>query len=247
MKVLDKIGAYILFMGRIFTKPEKKKVYLKELTNELEKLGLNSVMLVMIISFFIGAVLTLQTAYNMSSPLLPRYLIGYLTRETLLLEFSSTIVSLILAGKIGSNIASEIAEVNLNLAEQIEALEVMGVNSVSYLVGPKIAAALVVNPVLYIFSVFIGIIGGILSGLASGVVNYDDYIHGLHFSFNPYYVTYSIVKTLFFAVIFTSIPAFYGYNVQGGALEVGKASTKAVVDSSIAILLVNLILTKILL
>ena len=230
MKVLDKIGAYILFMGRIFTKPEKKKVYLKELTNELEKLGLNSVMLVMIISFFIGAVLTLQTAYNMSSPLLPRYLIGYLTRETLLLEFSSTI-------EIGS----------MKITEQIEALEVMGVNSVSYLVGPKIAAALVVNPVLYIFSVFIGIIGGILSGLASGVVNYDDYIHGLHFSFNPYYVTYSIVKTLFFAVIFTSIPAFYGYNVQGGALEVGKASTKAVVDSSIAILLVNLILTKILL
>ena len=127
MKVLDKIGAYILFMGRIFTKPEKKKVYLKELTNELEKLGLNSVMLVMIISFFIGAVLTLQTAYNMSSPLLPRYLIGYLTRETLLLEFSSTIVSLILAGKIGSNIASEIG--SMKITEQIEALEVMGVNS----------------------------------------------------------------------------------------------------------------------
>ena len=138
MKVLDKIGAYILFMRRIFTKPEKKKVYLKELTNELEKLGLNSVMLVMII-FFIGAVLTLQTAYNMSSPLLPRYLIGYLTRETLLLELSSTIVSLILAGKIGSNIASEIG--SMKITEQIEALEVMGVNSVSYLVGPKIAAA----------------------------------------------------------------------------------------------------------
>ena len=123
----------------------------------------------------------------------------------------------------------------------------MGVNTVSYLVGPKIAAALVVNPILYIFSVFIGIIGGIASGIATGVVNYDDYIHGLHFSFNPYYVTYSIIKTLFFAVIFTSIPAFYGYSVQGGALEVGKASTKAVVDSSIAILLVNVILTKILL
>ena len=241
MKALNRIGEYILFMGRIFTKPEKKRVYLKELVNELEKLGLNSIVLVAIISFFIGVVLTLQTAYNMSSPLLPRYLIGYLTRETLLLEFSSTIVSLILAGKIGSNIASEIGSM------QIEALEVMGVNTVSYLVGPKIAAALVVNPILYIFSVFIGIIGGIASGIATGVVNYDDYIHGLHFSFNPYYVTYSIIKTLFFAVIFTSIPAFYGYSVQGGALEVGKASTKAVVDSSIAILLVNVILTKILL
>ena len=136
MKILDRLGAYILFLGKIFTKPEKKRVYLKELLNEFEKLGLNSIVLVMIISFFIGAVLTLQTAYNMSSPLLPRYLIGYLTRETSLLEFSSTIVSLILAGKIGSNIASEIG--SMKITEQIEALESMGVNSVSYLVGPKI-------------------------------------------------------------------------------------------------------------
>ena len=162
-----------------------------------------------------------------------------------MLEFSSTIVSLILAGKIGSNIASEIG--SMKITEQIEALETMGVNSASYLVAPKIVAALVINPVLYVFSVFIGIIGGLLTGLASGVVNYDDYIHGLHFAFNPYYVTYSIIKTLFFAVVFTSIPAFYGYNVRGGALEVGKASTKAVVDSSIAILVLNLVLTNILL
>lgn len=245
MKVLNKIGAYILFLKRIFTKPEKRPVYMKELISEFEKLGLNSIILVLIISFFIGTVLTLQTAYNMSNPFLPRFLIGYLTRETMLLEFSSTIVSLILAGKIGSNIASEIG--SMKITEQIEALEVMGINSISYLVGPKIVAALVINPILYIFSVFIGIIGGLLAGLAAGVVNYDDYIYGLHFAFNPYYVTYSIIKTLFFAVVFTSIPAFYGYNVQGGALEVGKASTRAVVDSSIAILVINLILTKILL
>lgn len=245
MKVLNKIGAYILFLKRIFTKPEKRPVYMKELISEFEKLGLNSIVLVLIISFFIGTVLTLQTAYNMSNPFLPRFLIGYLTRETMLLEFSSTIVSLILAGKIGSNIASEIG--SMKITEQIEALEVMGINSISYLVGPKIVAALVINPILYIFSVFIGIIGGLLAGLAAGVVNYDDYIYGLHFAFNPYYVTYSIIKTLFFAVVFTSIPAFYGYNVQGGALEVGKASTRAVVDSSIAILVLNLILTKILL
>ena len=245
MKVLNKIGAYILFLKRIFTKPEKRPVYMKELISEFEKLGLNSIVLVLIISFFIGTVLTLQTAYNMSNPFLPRFLIGYLTRETMLLEFSSTIVSLILAGKIGSNIASEIG--SMKITEQIEALEVMGINSISYLVGPKIVAALVINPILYIFSVCIGIIGGLLAGLAAGVVNYDDYIYGLHFAFNPYYVTYSIIKTLFFAVVFTSIPAFYGYNVQGGALEVGKASTRAVVDSSIAILVLNLILTKILL
>lgn len=244
MKALHTIGEYLLFLGRIFTRPEKMKVYRRELIHEFEKLGLNSVLLVLIISFFIGAVLTLQTAYNMSNPLLPRYLIGYLTRETLLLEFSSTIVSLILAGKIGSNIASEIG--TMKITEQIEALEVMGVNPVSYLVGPKIAASLVINPILYIFSVFIGIIGGFLAGISGGV-NSEDYIHGLLFAFNPYYVTYSMIKTLFFAFIFTSIPAFYGYSVRGGALEVGKASTKAVVDSSIAILMVNLVLTKILL
>lgn len=245
MKFLYRLGRYIIFIGKAFSRPEKRSVYLKELVLEFEKLGLNSIVLVVIISFFIGAVLTLQTAYNMQSPLLPRYLIGYLTRETMLLEFSSTIVSLILAGKIGSNIASEIG--SMRITEQIEALETMGVNSVSYLVGPKILSSLVINPILYIFSVFIGILGGIISGLVSGVVNFEDFIYGLHFSFNPYYVTYSIVKTLFFAFIFTSIPAFYGYYVQGGAREVGKAGTKAVVDSSIAILTANLVLTQIML
>lgn len=235
----------MLFVRRAFSWPEKKSVYIKQLVLELEKLGLNSIILVLIISFFIGAVLTLQSAYNMGSPLLPRYLIGYLTRETMLLEFSSTIVSLILAGKIGSNIASEIG--SMKITEQIEALETMGVNSVSYLVGPKIIASFIFNPILYIFSVFIGILGGIMAGVLSGVVNFDDFVYGLHFSFNPYYVTYSIIKTIVFAFIFTSIPAFYGYNVQGGALEVGKAGTKAVVDSSIAILVANLILTQIML
>ena len=230
MKFLYKLGSYLIFIRKAFSRPEKRSVYTKEVIVEFEKLGLNSIVLVVIISFFIGAVLTLQTAYNMQSPLLPRYLIGYLTRETMLLEFSSTIVSLILAGKIGSNIASEIG--SMRITEQIEALETMGVNSVSYLVGPKILASLVINPILYIFS---------------GVVNFEDFVYGLHFSFNPYYVTYSIVKTLFFAFIFTSIPAFYGYYVQGGAREVGKAGTKAVVDSSIAILTANLVLTQIML
>ena len=185
MKFLYKLGSYLIFIRKAFSRPEKRSVYTKEVIVEFEKLGLNSIVLVVIISFFIGAVLTLQTAYNMQSPLLPRYLIGYLTRETMLLEFSSTIVSLILAGKIGSNIASEIG--SMRITEQIEALETMGVNSVSYLVGPKILASLVINPILYIFSVFIGILGGIISGLISGVVNFEDFVYGLHFSFNPYY------------------------------------------------------------
>ena len=186
MKFLYKLGSYLIFIRKAFSRPEKRSVYTKEVIVEFEKLGLNSIVLVVIISFFIGAVLTLQTAYNMQSPLLPRYLIGYLTRETMLLEFSSTIVSLILAGKIGSNIASEIG--SMRITEQIEALETMGVNSVSYLVGPKILASLVINPILYIFSVFIGILGGIISGLISGVVNFEDFVYGLHFSFNPYYL-----------------------------------------------------------
>ena len=180
MKFLYKLGSYLIFIRKAFSRPEKRSVYTKEVIVEFEKLGLNSIVLVVIISFFIGAVLTLQTAYNMQSPLLPRYLIGYLTRETMLLEFSSTIVSLILAGKIGSNIASEIG--SMRITEQIEALETMGVNSVSYLVGPKILASLVINPILYIFSVFIGILGGIISGLISGVVNFEDFVYGLHFS-----------------------------------------------------------------
>ena len=203
MKFLYKLGSYLIFIRKAFSRPEKRSVYTKEVIVEFEKLGLNSIVLVVIISFFIGA------------------------------------------GKIGSNIASEIG--SMRITEQIEALETMGVNSVSYLVGPKILASLVINPILYIFSVFIGILGGIISGLISGVVNFEDFVYGLHFSFNPYYVTYSIVKTLFFAFIFTSIPAFYGYYVQGGAREVGKAGTKAVVDSSIAILTANLVLTQIML
>ncbi|MDR0981724.1 MAG: ABC transporter permease [Culturomica sp.] len=245
MKFLILVGNYVIFIKKVFSKQEKNRIFFKNIGSELEKLGFNSIPLVLIISFFIGAVLTLQTAYNMASPLLPRYLIGYLTRETLLLEFSSTIVSVILAGKIGSNVASEIG--TMKITEQIEALEAMGVNSISYLVAPKIISAMLINPILYIFSVFIGIIGGLLTGILSGVVNFEDFIQGLHFSFNSYYVVYSIIKSFVFAFIFTSIPAFYGYNVQGGALEVGKASTRAVVDSSIAILIANLILTQILL
>jgi len=245
MKFLTKFGQYLLFISRIFSKPEKKRVYFKRILDEIENLGLNSIVLVVIISFFIGAVVTLQTAYNMRNPFLPKYMIGYLTRETLLLEFSSTIVSLLLAGKIGSNIASEIG--TMRISEQIEALEIMGVNSVSYLVGPKVIAAVLMNPLLYIFSVFIGIIGGIICGVLTGTVNYTDFIAGLHFSFNSYYVSYSIIKTVVFAFIFTTIPAFYGYTVNGGALEVGKSGTKAVVDSGICILLANLILTQIML
>lgn len=245
MKQLARLGEYICFLGRMFTRPEKLKVYMKNLIFELDNLGISSIFLVTIISFFIGAVVTLQGANNMSTPLLPKFLIGFLTRETLLLEFSSTIVSLILAGKIGSNIASEIG--TMRITEQIEALETFGVNSVSYLVTPKVVAAILVNPILYIFSVFVGLIGGLVAGAVTGVVGYGDYIQGLNSDFKVYDITYSVVKCVFFAFIFTTVPAFYGYSVRGGALEVGKASTRAVVDSCIIILMLNLLLTQIML
>lgn len=192
-----------------------------------------------------GAVITLQTAYNMENPMLPDYLIGFTTCTSLILEFSSTIVSLILAGKVGSNIASEIG--SMRVTEQIDALEIMGINSASYLVLPKIIAAVFINPFLYILSVFVGLIGGLSAGIFSQAVSYDDFIYGCQFDFNPYYITYSLIKTVFFAFIITSVPSYYGYFVKGGALEVGKASTKAVVNSSILILLFNLLLTQILL
>ncbi|GHV61890.1 ABC transporter permease [Bacteroidia bacterium] len=245
MKFLAQLGAYLVFVRKVFTKPEKWRLFFKSTLTELDKLGFNSVSLVVIISFFIGAALTLQTAYNMNNPLMPRYLIGFLTRETLLLEFSSTVISLILVGKIGSSIASEIG--TMKITEQIEALETMGVASESYLIAPKLAATLFINPVLYIFSVFIGIIGGLVTGVLSGVVNFSEFVSGVQFMFNDYYVVYSVIKTLFFAFIFTTIPAYYAYNVKGGSLEVGQASTKSVVHSSIAILATNLILTKLLL
>lgn len=245
MRYLTTLGRFGIFIHKVFSKPERGKMVIKEVWKEMNKLGVNSISLVIIISFFIGAVITLQTAYNMESPLLPRYLIGYLTRESMLLEFSSTIVSLILAGKIGSNIASEIG--SMRITEQIDALELMGVNSASYLVFPKIIAVMCMNPILYILSAFVGIIGGIIAGSFGGVINIEDFIQGLNYSFNPYYVTYSMIKTVFFGFVITAIPAYYGYYVRGGALEVGRASTRAVVNSSIFVLLVNLILTQLLL
>jgi phospholipid/cholesterol/gamma-HCH transport system permease protein len=245
MSFIENIGQYILFLNRVFSKPERGRVFFSQIIKEIYKLGVNSVGIVVIISVFMGAVISLQTAYNLVNPLLPDYLVGYTTRESMILEFSSTIVGLILAGKVGSNIASEIG--SMRVTEQVDALEIMGVNSASYLVLPKIIAAVFINPFLYILSVFVGIMGGLLASYMADTVSVPDFIYGVQFGLIPYYLTYSLIKTLVFAFIITSIPSFYGYYVSGGALEVGKASTKAVVNSSILILLANLILTQILL
>lgn len=245
IKFLTQAGRYFLLLKKVFSKPEKPSIYYKQTMNELVNLGLTSVGIIAIISFFMGAVITLQTAYNTENPIYPKYLIGLGTRDSMILEFSSTIAALILAGKVGSNIASEIG--TMRVSEQIDALEIMGVNSASYLILPKIVASLLFNPVLTLISISVGIFGGGLAGSVAGVMTIENYIYGIQYAFVPYYITYSIIKTLFFAFIITSVSAFQGYYVEGGSLEVGRASTKAVVYSSVLILMFNVILTQLLL
>lgn len=235
----------MILMGRVFSRPEKSKIYIQQTLREIETLGLNSVGIVIIISVFIGAVITLQTRYNLESSWIPLYLIGLTARDTLLLEFSSTMVGLILAGKVGSNIASEIG--TMRITEQIDALEMMGINSASYLILPKILASMIFNPFLTLISMFVGLIGGWLAVVFTGALPTADYIYGIQYLFVPFYITYALVKTVVYAFIITSVSAFYGYNVQGGALEVGRSSTRGVVYSSILILLADLVLTQMML
>ena len=244
-KFLTQIGLYFLLLKKVFSKPEKPSVYYKQTMKELVYLGLYSAGIIAIISFFMGAVITLQTAYNTSNPIYPKYLIGLGCRDSIILEFSSSVAALILAGKVGSNIASEIG--TMRVTEQIDALEIMGVNSASYLILPKIIATLLFNPILTIIGIIVGIFGGWVAGTLSGVITSENFIYGIQYEFIPYYIVYSLIKTVFFAFIISSVSAFQGYYVEGGSLEVGRASTKAVVYSSILILLFNVILTQLLL
>ncbi len=239
------IGKYFLLLFRVFAKPEKFKIYYRETIKEIEKLGLNSIWIVAVISVFMGAVITIQTAYNTDNPMYPKYLIGLTARDTLLLEFSSTIIALILAGKIGSNIASEIG--TMRVTEQIDALEIMGVNSASYLILPRIIASVIFTPFLTLMSMIIGIFGGWIAGISTGVMTTQDYVYGIQYAFIPYYIVYALIKIVVFAFLITTISAYHGYYTSGGSLEVGKSSTKAVVHSSIFILLFNVILTQLLL
>lgn len=235
LKIFELIGRYFMLMGKVFSRPEKAAIYRRRIIFEMESLGVNSIGLTAIISVFIGAVITLQMCINLDSPFIPRSLVGYATRETMILEFSSAVVALILAGKVGSSIASEIG--TMRITEQIDALEIMGVNSASYLILPKIVAAMVFFPFLTILSILIGILGGYLIAAATGIMIPADYVDGLLMDFKPYSITYTLIKTVFFAYIITSISAFYGYNARGNSLEVGAASTRAVVASCVVILL----------
>lgn len=242
MSLFFHIGRYFMLLMRVFSKPEKFSVYWRQIIHEINSLGIGSLSIVSIISVFMGGVITIQAAFGFSSPWIPLYAVGFTTRESMLLEFCPTIVSLILAGKVGSNIASEIGA--MRVTEQIDALEIMGVNSAGYLILPKIVAAVLINPFLIAISMFLGLVGGYLMGISSGACTSYEYIFGIQAFFEPWKLYYSFTKVIVFAFLITSVASYYGYFTNGGALEVGKSSTTAVVVTSILILIFNLILTQ---
>ncbi len=241
-RFLTDIGNYFILMGKVFSRPEKARIYRQRTIAETEAIGLGSIVITAIISIFMGAVVALQMSINLQEGFIPRSLIGYATRETMILEFSSTVVALILAGKVGSSIASEIG--TMRITEQIDALELMGVNSAGYLILPKIAAAVVFFPFLCILSILIGTLGGYLICVFTGAILPGDFITGLHLDFKPWSIVYALIKTSVFAFIITSVSSFFGYYARGNSLEVARSSTRAVVASSVTILIFNLILTQ---
>ena len=229
----------------VFSKPEKWGVFRRRLFDEINLIGINSIPIVGLMSVFMGAVIALQTASNMDSPLLPEYTVGYITRSSTILEFSPTIISLILAGKVGSNVASEIG--TMKTTEQIDALEIMGVNSLTFLVMPKIIGAVLFFPVLVIFSMGLSLVGGWIAVTLSGLSSTETYVLGIRSWFQFSDITYALTKTVVFAFLMVSIASYYGYYSRGGAVDVGKSATKAVVMSSIAILIANFFLTQMIL
>lgn len=234
-----------MFMAQVFRIPDKWNVFFKQLIFEIYKLGVDSIPLVVVISIFIGAVIAIQMTINIVSPLIPAYATGLTTREILILEFSSTMMCLILAGKVGSNISSEIG--TMRVTEQIDAMDIMGLNSANFIVLPKVIGFVLFVPVLCVLSMFVGLWGGWLVAEFTDMLTVQNYVFGIQSFFNEWYVWYGIIKTLVFAYIIASVASFYGYYVKGGALEVGKASTNAVVSSSILILLADVIMTKLML
>jgi len=245
ISLLKNIGKFVQMLWVVFSIPEKWGVFRKRLFDEIQIIGVNSIPIVAIMSTFIGGVIALQTASNMDSPFLPEYTIGYITRSSTILEFSPTIISLILAGKVGSNITSEIG--TMRTTEQIDALEIMGVNSLTYLVLPKIIGAVLFFPVLIIFSMGLSLVGGWLALVASGLASTETYIVGIRSFFEIGNIYYALTKTVVFAFLIISISSFYGYYSKGGALDVGKSATNAIVTTSVVILIANFLLTQMIL
>ena len=244
LKSLNILGRYLILMGRAFSRPERMRMFLKQYSKEMSALGVDSIGIVLLISFFIGAVICIQMKLNIQSPWMPRWVSGYTTREIMLLEFSSSIMCLILAGKVGSNIASELG--TMRVTQQIDALDIMGVNSACYLILPKILGLITLMPFLVIFADVMGIIGAYATAYIGHILPPDDLTLGLQHSFNAWFVWMSLIKSTVFAFIIASVSSFCGYTVEGGSVEVGKASTSAVVNSSIIILFSDVFLTQLL-
>ena len=245
MSFFTHFGRYLLMLKGIFTRPENMRMYWKEFMHQCVEIGLGSLGIVIIISVFMGAVSAVQTAYQLVSPLITKDTIGQIVRDTVILEFAPTVVCIVLAGVVGSKIASELG--NMRVSEQIDALEIMGINTKAYLVMPKIAATLVTIPMLVVLSMGLGIWGGRLAGSLSNILSTDTYDKGLIENFVPYNVFFALAKAYTFAFIISSIPAYYGYYVKGGSLEIGRSSTKSVVVSCVMILFADYILAALLL
>ncbi len=244
MKLIEHIGSYFLLLAQVFNRPEKWSIFRKRFVDEVDKIGIQSIGIVALIAIFMGAVITIQTAAQIDEgSLIPLYTIGFSTRQIMLLEFAPTIIPVILAGKVGSNISSEIG--TMRITEQIDALDIIGVNSANYLVLPKILAAIFIFPFLIVMAIFLGIAAGGIVGELAGVVSMGDYEYGIQYDFRPFQVVYALIKTVVFAFIITTISSYYGYRVKGGALEVGKASTQAVVYGIVLIMTFNVIITQI--
>jgi phospholipid/cholesterol/gamma-HCH transport system permease protein len=245
MNYLEHIGKYFMMLGRVFRKPQRTKVFHEAFMKEIEDLGLKSLGIIMFISFFIGGVIALQTALNLDNPFIPKSLIGFAAKRSIILEFAPTFCSIILAGKVGSYIASSIG--TMRVTEQIDALEVMGINALNHLVLPKVLATVFFYPFLIALGMFLGILGGWVTGVLSGLFSGADYIEGIQTDFDPFLLTYAIIKTLIFAFLIATVPSYHGYYVKGGSIAVGKASTQAVVWTTILIVIANYFLTQMLL
>lgn len=244
LRYLSQIGKYFLMLKEVFNKPTKWSVMKGLIFKEIDDLIIDSLGIVAFISFFVGGVVAIQTALNLTNPLIPKHLIGFATRQSVILEFAPTFISIIMAGKMGSFITSSIG--TMRVTEQIDALEVMGVNALNYLVFPKIIA-LLLYPFLIGIAMFLGILGGWMAGVYGGFTSSTEFIQGLQSEFIPFHIAYAFIKTFIFGMILATIPSFHGYYMKGGALEVGKASTVAFVWTSVVIILANYILTQLLL
>jgi len=245
MTYLEHVGKYFMMLGRAFKKPQKFSIFYQASMKEVEDLGIKSIGIIMFISFFIGGVIALQTALNLDSPFIPDSLIGFAAKRSIILEFAPTFCCIILAGKVGSYITSSIG--TMRVTEQIDALEVMGINALNLLVLPKILATLIFYPFLITLAMVMGIFGGWLAGSLSGLFSGADYIIGIQTDFNPFLIVYALIKTLIFSFLISTVPSYHGYYVKGGSIAVGRASTQAVVWTTILIVIANYFLTQMLL